>query len=309
MTRDKEKDQDQDDEDKEDQDSLMDSLNRIEKLMEKKDLLNKGQDWDQDQEDEEEQDREEALYLEKACQEVQWENNAAQARELTEACQEYRETTQAAILKLEKRLLGRAGIITIPEMPTCPLGSSNLTTPHKWVKAKDEESAGDITDDDEDEGLPQSNRTDDEKEKKRYVQFNADQTHSIYLAAGKDRHLSECVMLSTLKAPTLEPGQDEACIFSGRDQEKAEDTRPKCYAAGKESPMIEFVTERTNLREFLCLIRQAEVAVDLTRMTKDMREATSKRQRKKLEKMIRKKRAKCTASNILSQVLRKKGAG
>ena len=41
--------------------------------MELADSLTRDQDQDQDQEDEEEQDLEEALYLEKACQEVQWE--------------------------------------------------------------------------------------------------------------------------------------------------------------------------------------------------------------------------------------------
>ena len=44
LTRDKG--QDQDDEDEEDQDSLRDSLDRIEKLIEKQDSFNRGQDRD-----------------------------------------------------------------------------------------------------------------------------------------------------------------------------------------------------------------------------------------------------------------------
>ena len=113
-------------------------------------------------------------------------------------------------------------------------------------------------------------------------------------------------MLSTVKTPTPEKNQDkveDTTTISGKNQDEVEDTSSTCYAAGNESPRIELASERTNLREFLCLIRQAEVIVELERMTRDRDEAISKRQRKKLDKKIRKKRARCSASNILNQIL------
>ena len=74
----------------------------------------------------------------------------------------------------------------------------------------------------------------------------------------------------------------------------------ECYTY---STRIEFVPVQENLREFLYLIRHAEVLVDLERMAKEKNEAPSKRQKKKLEKQIKKKRAKYSATYILNQIL------
>ena len=74
----------------------------------------------------------------------------------------------------------------------------------------------------------------------------------------------------------------------------------ECYTY---STRIEFTPVHENLREFLYLIRHAEVLVDLERMTREKNEAPSKRQKKKLDKQIRKKRAKYSATYILNQIL------
>ena len=74
----------------------------------------------------------------------------------------------------------------------------------------------------------------------------------------------------------------------------------ECYTY---STRIEFTPVHENLREFLYLIRHAEVLVDLERMTREKNEAPSKRQKKKLDKQIKKKRAKYSATYILNQIL------
>ena len=74
----------------------------------------------------------------------------------------------------------------------------------------------------------------------------------------------------------------------------------ECYTY---STRIEFTPVHENLREFLYLIRHAEVLVDLERMTRKRNEAPSKRQKKKLDKQIKKKRAKYSATYILNQIL------
>ena len=81
--------------------------------------------------------------------------------------------------------------------------------------------------------------------------------------------------------------------------------------APRETPRRRKLTDqqvRENLREFLYLIRHAEVLVDLERMTRKRDEAPSKRQKKKLDKQIKKKRAKCSATYILNQILREERA-
>ena len=79
----------------------------------------------------------------------------------------------------------------------------------------------------------------------------------------------------------------------------------ECYTY---STRIEFTPVHENLREFLYLIRHAEVLVDLERMTRKRDEATSKKQQKKLDKQIRKKRAKYSATHILNQILKEERA-
>ncbi len=91
---------------------------------------------------------------------------------------------QEAIRKLGSRLLGKPGILKRPEIPTCPLGRSNLTIPHQCVKVKDKEDPEEITDDESDDGPPQTNRPAGDK---KYVQFHAAQTHSLYLPSSRKR--------------------------------------------------------------------------------------------------------------------------
>ena len=193
------------------------------------------------------------------------------------------------------------------------------------------------------------------------------QTHSVYLAGGKNRHLHDCLMLSHL--PRTKLGKDQDKVEDTENQEKemdlksseqthdskepgkskmgnqkvitniftpdlpgttseeepdwrtdgmtgwlrgAEDlgrnTKGYCHACVNNSSKIEVSPDGNNLREFLCLIRQAEVVVELERMTRKRDEATSKRQQKKLDKKIRRKRARCSASHTLNQILREERA-
>ena len=81
-----------------------------------------------------------------------------------------------------------------------------------------------------------------------------------------------------------------------------------CDECGEYETRIEFSPVNENLREFLYLIRHAEVLVDLERMTRKRDEATSKKQQKKLDKQIRKKRAKYSATHILNQILKEERA-
>ena len=81
-----------------------------------------------------------------------------------------------------------------------------------------------------------------------------------------------------------------------------------CDECGNNSTRIEFSPVRENLREFLYLIRHAEVLVDLERLIEKREKAPSKRQKKKLDKKIKKKRAKYSATYILNQILREEKA-
>ena len=152
------------------------------------------------------------------------------------------------------------------------------------------------------------------------------QTHSVYLAGGKNRHLHDCLMLSHLPRTELGKDQDKVEDTETTSEEEpdwrtdgmtgwlrgAEDlgvnTKRYCHECGNNSSKIEFSPDGDNLREFLCLIRQAEIVVELERMTRKRDEATSKRQQKKLDKKIRRKRARCSASHTLNQILREERA-
>ena len=85
-------------------------------------------------------------------------------------------------------------------------------------------------------------------------------------------------------------------------------TTKYCDECGDYNTRIEFSPVNENLREFLYLIRHAEVLVDLERMTRERDEATSKRQQKKLNKQIKRKRAKYSATHILNQILKEEKA-
>ena len=96
----------------------------------------------------------------------------------------------------------------------------------------------------------------------------------------------------------LMPGAEDIGINVRRD----------CDACGYSYVKLEFAPASRDLRDFAFLIKRAGTMLETERMIREMDEASSKRQYKKIKKKIRKRQAKLTAAYDQREVLREERA-
>ena len=278
---------------------------------------------------EEREQHQEEKYLEEACQEVQREITVA----IAEACQDYKEEIQAATRKLEIRtatleLPNPSNYNSDPEITDDENDNGNCKPSiTQFVQFKHQESYVPVSERPEKcvtkvaEGF-KNNLTDTQKGDRKHPQSVCRHLHDCL-----SRHppRTECRKHQD-KVEETEPTSEEEpdwrtdgitslrsnpmrrtdgiASWLKRAEDKGVNTRRCCPECGNNKSTIEFSPVGDNLRGLLCLIRQAEVAVEIERMIRMRDEATSKRQQKKLDKKIRKKRARCSTSHTLNQLLR-----
>jgi hypothetical protein len=268
--------------------------------------------------------------LSEACQ--------AYNTEIKTALHVYNTEIEAAKSKLDSHIAGKPGIIRLPEIHRGIHQGSHPNLPHPSHQEPEIEmdTHENITDDEGEndpchwvqfmqqasdapkrasdcmttlaEGFKKltvqktlKRRQEEQEYQDHYHDYQDTQTrdrnhdHSAYLAGGKNRHPQDKEEPDRRK-DGVSDWINGACNI-------AVNSRNPCRECGKNNFKIEFAQDGSNLREFLCLIRQAEVVVKIEMMIRKRDEANSKRQRKKLDKQIRKKGAKCSASHTLNKII------